>query len=329
MGKIKPLSWILVTVACLVKLTDFQDETFAQQLPPLYQNVPIELASAHSIAKFPVNTFLESIVVDADGTLLITSHEDGKIINLTPDGRKSIRATVKGKVAGLALTDEGDLLVTGWDENMTPTIFQISPQGTVKTLMKLPEAAFLNGITHLTGDRYLIADSYRGTIWELDASQGQAKIWLEHPLLARTTPESRMPGVNGLKIFSGVLYASNSDRAYLVRIPIIESSKPGKPEIFVNNAVVDDFAFDTRGNLYGATHVFNSVVKISPDGAISIIARDRQGVTGSTAVAFGRRVNDRTSLYVVTNGGMFLPPPTGIVPAEVVRLKIDIPSGSR
>ncbi len=27
--------------------------------------------------------------------------------------------------------------------------------------------------------------------------------------------------------------------------------------------------------------------------------------------------------HIVTNGGMFLPPPTGVQPAEVVRLEID------
>ncbi len=30
----------------------------------------------------------------------------------------------------------------------------------------------------------------------------------------------------------------------------------------------------------------------------------------------------RSAIYVVTNGGMFLPPPTGVVPATVVRLEV-------
>ena len=86
---------------------------------------------------------------------------------------------------------------------------------------------------------------------------------------------------------------------------------------------------DRRQKTHAKNEIFfNSVVKIAPDGAIAIIALAEQGVTGSTAVAFGRRVNDRTSLYVVTNGGMFLPPTTGVVPAEVVRLQIGIPSRS-
>lgn len=77
-----------------------------------------------------------------------------------------------------------------------------------------------------------------------------------------------------------------------------------------------------EGNLYGATHVFNSVVKITPDGMITTIAQAEQGVSGSTATAFGCTSFDSEAIYVVTNGGIFLPPPTGIVPAEVVRLEV-------
>ncbi len=63
-------------------------------------------------------------------------------------------------------------------------------------------------------------------------------------------------------------------------------------------------------------------MKITPDGSTTIIAQAEQGVIGSTAVAFGQTQSDRTAIYVVMNGGMFLPPPTGIVPANVVRLEV-------
>ena len=327
MLKIKLLFGILATAWFLSTLTHYQ--AIAQELPPLYQDTPVNLVPAQSIAKFPVNTFLESIVVSGDGTLFITSHEDGQIIRISPDGTQSIHATIEGKVAGLAWARRSSLLVTGWDSNMTPTVFLLSSKGKVKKAIALPDAAFLNGITRLKGDRYLIADSYRGAIWELDLSQGRADIWIEHPLLDRATPESRTPGVNGLKIFAGILYASNTDKAHLLRIPITKTGRSGEPEIFVQNALVDDFAFDVEGNLYGATHVFNSVIRIAPDGAIATIAEGKQGVTGSTAIAFGRRKHDRKSIYVVTNGGMFLPPPTGIVPAEVVRLEVGLRGRSR
>ena len=63
------------------------------------------------------------------------------------------------------------------------------------------------------------------------------------------------------------------------------------------------------GNLYGATHVYNSVVRITPQRVVTVIADVSQGLAGSTAAAFGRNAEDRTVLYVTTNGGMSAPPP--------------------
>ena len=69
---------------------------------------------------------------------------------------------------------------------------------------------------------------------------------------------------------------------------------------------------------------YSSVVKISPSGDVVAIALAEQGVTGSTALAFGSSEHDHTSIYVVTNGGMSFPPSTGIAPAQVVRLDVGI-----
>ncbi len=103
---------------------------------------------------------------------------------------------------------------------------------------------------------------------------------------------------------------------------ITADNQPGEPAVFVTPTNIDDFAFDTDGNLYAATHIYNSVLRISPTGATTTIAQVEQGVIGSTAVAFGRSAEDVTSIYVVTNGGMFLPPPGGVVPANVVRIEV-------
>nr|AAT41987.1 hypothetical protein [Fremyella diplosiphon Fd33] len=141
-------------------------------------------------------------------------------------------------------------------------------------------------------------------------------------MLARSNPENILPAANGLKRFGNNLYVSNTERMLLLRIPITAANQPGEPEIFVQQTNLDDFAFDVEGNLYGATHIYNSVVRISPDGSTTIIAQAEQGVIGSTAVAFGQQESDSTAIYVVMNGGMFLPLPTGVVSANVVRLEV-------
>jgi sugar lactone lactonase YvrE len=294
------------------------------QLPPLFSDTPIALVPAHTIAEFPINTFLESIVVSPDNTLYITNHYEGKIIRIGADGVPIVHAAIAGKATGLAATADDSLLLSGWDAQNTSVIWRIASDGTATVLVTLPDAIFLNGLTHLSDRLYLIADSYKGVIWELDLDRASVRIWLEHPLLARANPDRLKPAVNGLKIFDRVLYASNTQTAQILRIPIQADLQPGAPEIFVRNANVDDFAFDRTGNLYGTTHVYNSVVKIAPDGRMTTIAQAEQGMVGTTAVAFGTTADERTYLYVITDGGISFPPPTGIESAKVVRLNVGV-----
>ncbi|ABA22413.1 conserved hypothetical protein [Trichormus variabilis ATCC 29413] len=292
-------------------------------LPPIYVQTPINLAPAKVITSFPVYTFLENLAIAADGTIFVTNHEIGQIVRITPDGNQQIHTSVPGKVSGIAFTNNSGLVVTGWDADSVPVVSLVAKDGTVETLLTLPDAIFLNGITPLSDNRYLTADSYRGAIWLIDIAQPNASIWLEHPLLARSNADNPIPAANGIKRFGNKLYVSNTEKMLLLRIPLGIADVPGEPEIFVKQTNIDDFAFDVEGNLYGATHIYNSVVRISTDGSTTIIAQAEQGVIGSTSVAFGQSPDDRTAIYVVTNGGMFLPPPTGVVPANVVRLEVN------
>ncbi|WP_199315150.1 SMP-30/gluconolactonase/LRE family protein [Aerosakkonema funiforme] len=293
------------------------------QLPPIFEHSTEEIVPAKTIAEFPVNTFLENIAINAEGKFFITSYESGQIYQLTANGESSLLATIDGNAAGIALAPDGNLLVAG-NNGKTPAVFRISRDGAIEILVTITDAIFLNGMTYLTGDRYLIADSYKGAIWEVNIAEKTANIWLQHERLARGNPKHPFPAVNGLKIYGNALYASNTQRQHLVRIPLLDNYAPVTPELFITNVNIDDFAFDASGNLYGTTHVYNSVVRISIDGKVTTIAKAEQGMTGSTALAFGRTESDRAAIYVTTNGGMSLPPTTGVGKALVVRLEVGI-----
>lgn len=293
-------------------------------LPPIFAEVPVAIAPSHLVAEFPPGTFLESIAVSTDGTLFFSSHLDGKVFRMGVDGVPVVHAAIAGKATGLALTPAGDLLLTAWDADGLPVVYTISPQGAATLLATMPEAIFLNGLTPLSPSTYLMADSYRGAIWHLNLADRSVGLWLEHPLLARRSEDREFPAVNGLKIHGPMLYASNTERMQLIQIPIQPNGQPGEPEIFFEPVNLDDFAFDREGNLYGATHIYNSVVKITPDRRITTIAEAEQGMAGSTALAFGAAAGDHTSLYVVTNGGLSYPLPSGLESARVVRLDIGI-----
>ena len=294
------------------------------RLPPIFTNISEEIVPAQTIASFPVNTFLENIAVDSQGDLFITSYEAGNIYRVTATGEITEVANINGNAAGIAIEPQGYLLVAGATKEKIATVFRIDSDGLVEDLITISAAIFLNGMTSLIDHRYLIADSYKGAIWEIDAVEKTARIWLQHERLARSNPNHPFPAVNGLKIYSNTLYASNTQRQHLIRIPIQPDFTPGSPEVFLTNLNLDDFAFDQQGNLYGTTHVYNSVVRIAPNGQITTIATAQQGVTGSTALAFGRTVGDRTGVYVTTNGGMSLPLPTGLEASKVVRLEVGV-----
>lgn len=291
-------------------------------LPPIYADAPVNLVPHSVVASFPVNTFLENITVAADGTLFISNHEAGEIVRMSPGGEPSVFARFDGKVTGIAFAPDNELILTGWDQAGASVIIGVTADGTVTTRATLPEAQFLNGITPLSADHYLAADSYRGLLWRFDRTNNKVDIWLEHPLLARSDTSNPFPAANGVKIFGDTLYVSNTQRALLVKVPLNADNTPGEPTVFVEPTNLDDFAFDQAGNLYATTHVYNSVVKIAPDSSTTIIAGADQMVVGSTSVAFGQQPDDQTSLYVVTNGGMSFPPPGGVMPANVVRLEI-------
>ncbi len=295
-----------------------------QQLPDIFDRTPEAIAPTQVIAEFPVNTFLENIAIDAHGTIFVTSYEEGKIYRVTASGEYIEFAKIDGNVAGIVIDRDGNLLVAGSLHGKTATIFRIHAMGTVEPIVTLPEAIFLNGMTHLNGDRYLVADSYKGAIWDIDAIAKTAQIWIQDDLLARSDSSNPFPAVNGIKIYQDSLFASNTQRQLIVRIPIVEGNTPGKPEVFLTNVNLDDFAFDMQGNLYGTTHVYNSAIRITPDKQITTIAKAEQGMTGSTALAFSRTEGNLSSIYVTTNGGMSLPPSTGVEPAKVVRLEVGI-----
>jgi putative intracellular protease/amidase len=292
------------------------------QLPPIFTNTPEAIASANTIAELPLNTFLENITVDPQGNLFITSYEEGKIYQVTTSGKIQEFANISGNAAGIAIDNQGNLLISGATPEKIATVFRIDCNGNSEPIITIPDAIFLNGMTPLTENRYLIADSYKGAIWEIDLVEKKADIWLQHQRLARSNPNHPFPAVNGLKIYNNTLYASNTQRQHLIRIPINSDYTAGSPELWLTNVNLDDFAFDTEGNIYGTTHVYNSVVRISLNGEITIIAKAEQGVAGSTALAFGRTASDSTGIYVVTNGGMSLPLPTGLEHAKVVRLEV-------
>jgi hypothetical protein len=90
---------------------------------------------------------------------------------------------------------------------------------------------------------------------------------------------------------------------------------------------LDDFAFDVRGNLYGTTDPFNTLVRVRPDGAVDVLLTAADGLDGPTSAAFGVGKDDK-SLYITNAAFPFLTGPSPRRPS-LMRLEWGIPGQPR
>ena len=291
----------------------------AQSLPPIYDRVPVRPVPANTLATFGTGEFLENLAIAPDGTLYVTSYQAGKVYRVTREGQVRPWASVDGTLAGIVLNPDGSAVLSGWVGGKEPALFAVDPDGRSRVALRLPGAQFPNGMLRWRDGVVLVADSYRGVIWRADLTQGRADVWLDHDSLARASTDNPTPAANGIKRHGDAVYVSNTARQLLVKIPVIDG-QAGAPEIVQRDLGLDDFDFDSAGTLYGATHVYNSVVRRSPSGELTVIAGLPQGMAGSTAVAYSPAGGGE--LFVTTNGGVSMPPPGGVEPGKVVRLRL-------
>lgn len=281
---------------------------------------PKEILKAEIFASFPPYTFVENIALDTEGNLFVTSVESGTVFKINAEREKEEYAKVKGKLVGIIHIAAQTFLLNGWNEEGIPTIYLLSSKQAIVPLLNLQDALFLNGMATLDNNAFLICDSYKGCIWKYDLETNTANVWLKDPLLERVDETHTVPAANGIKIFQKTVFVSNTDKHFLLKISL-NNFLAGTPELFLDKLNLDDFAIDDDGTIYATTHIYNSVLKITREGKITIIGEAEQGLAGSTAVAFGKN-NDKNSIYVTTNGGMSLPLPGGVQDGRVVKIKV-------
>lgn len=323
----RPLALAAVSLAAAAGATSpaAAAEPVAALPPPKHVGGTVATVPARTLQEWPAGTFLESIAIAADGTMYIADHESGEVVRRPRDGAAAKFAKLPGSLTGLEVAADGGLLATGRVKGGAETVYRVAADGAVEPLVAIADAKFLNGLTRFGAGAVLVADSATGTVWHVDLTTRAASAWLSHDLLGRRAPDSRFPAANGVKVFGDHAYVSNSDRALVVRVPILPGGTAGAPEVLARDVVVDDFAFDVDGNLYGATHPLNTVVRIDPKGTVTTIAGPDAGVVGSTAVAFGVTPADERTLYVVGDGGVFAPPGGKLQPAKLVALEVGAP----
>lgn len=283
------------------------------------------IVAVEIVSRFEPPTFLEGVLVGADGTVYVTPLHEGTVYRVRPDGTREPFFHVDAGggpwngawCMAAAGEDAGFYLNVNAADPASHGVWHVAPDGRGRPFATLPLGTIPNGIARTAAGALLIADSV-GCIWRVDGG-GRAAVWLRHEWLAGRPYIGRFPGANGIQIWNDTAFVTNSDLGLIVAVPIGADGSAGAPAVFAQGIGGDDFAIDNDGTLYVTTHPFNTVVRISRDGQRTVIAGAPQGVVGPTAAALGTGADGQRVLYVVTDGGMYtLPEKPAVPPPEQV-----------
>ncbi|MDP4004812.1 SMP-30/gluconolactonase/LRE family protein [Methylobacterium sp. NEAU K] len=312
--------WPLVTGIALASLliAGLQPLGLKIMLLPKADDLPYEPVQAHVVKTYDEGVWFESVRVGSDGTLYLAANigldfsrtdyfhkAHGQVIARRPDGSERILFTTPtGSAAGaFAVAPDGTLYMPS--NGVTPGIWRIDQDGRGEMFVHLPQGAWPNGLDFGPDGNLYSPDSALGLVWRINPITGHAEPALKHPSLSARPFIALAPGGNGLHFSGRTMIVTVSDSARILRFEMNKAGVFSGPVELARGIPGDDFAIGQDGSLFVTTHPYNTLVRVAPDGRRSIVADARQQIIGATDAVFGITDADRSTLYVVTDGGAF------------------------
>lgn len=244
----------------------------------------------------------ENIALEPDGSADLTFALGRQVARVTRTGQTHLVATLPAPragatcapgapgapgilVMGIARAPDGTLYVnycTGTAE--LQGIWRIKRGVAPVRIVALPPTGWPNGLALDQRTGYLYAaDSRLGLIWRVSAAGGSPRVWANGPALAPTS----FIGANGVKVHGNAIWASNSDRGTLVRIPLRRDGSAGAVQTRATGlGFIDDFGFLGPGDtLLAALITANQVVIVYPNGTHHTVLTAADGLSNPTSVA--------------------------------------------
>lgn len=255
----------------------------------------------------------ESVTVNPDGSLTVSllgflTGQPPELLHMGPTGQSTVLVTalpgeaIGGNVRGRDGTIYYNLL------SQDPTrsgIWRLSPGCAPERIGALPAGQFINGLTIDAARRSLYAaDSLTGTIWTVRISGGPVTAWLVDSALAPAVSGPGHFGVNGVDYHDGAVWASNTDRQTLLRIPVTATGAPGPVKVVSGGlAGIDDFKFlsDFSDVAFVALNGVNEIAVVYPDGTSKVVLTAADGLDSPTDTAI------RGGTIYITDGGANAP----------------------
>ncbi len=276
----------------------------------------------------------EGIAVDKVGNLYVSLAPLGEVQKITPGGEQSTLVQYDclnplGVCAlGLAVDAPGNVyLALNSNDPDTHGVQYIKPNGMSERLQNTENISFPNALAFDKIGNLFVTDAAEGAIWRIPRG-GSAEIWIQDELLEGLGTILPVPvGANGIAYWHGDIYVANTEKALIVRIPVLKDGTAGDPVALFGGdeiAVPDGIALDVHGNIYVGvvgSEEGSKIVRIDrTDGTFTTLATTIDGLNFPSSLAFGTGKGYRQSIFVANFavfGGNNLP--------GVIRVEVDEP----
>ncbi|CAK7244569.1 MAG: hypothetical protein STHCBS139747_006113 [Sporothrix thermara] len=293
-------------------------------------------AAVATLVDFGFPSWAENLAVRSNGQILVSRLDSPAVYQVDPVsstaslvyawnaseymGCLGISETVEDVffVIASAMVDDDFVKTSGVNSiyKIDMTNAKTPSEAIVTHLVDITPADFLNGMTTLDSTHILVSDVYSGVIYVVDTVTGAYSVAIDDPKMKFSyvaDPPTNL-GSNGIKIFNGHLYWTNTAAGFLARIPIDSTGRAtGASSIAATNVPkADDFIIRSDGVAFICQNQMDTL-SIAYLSSGSVVAQPIAGSNTSTLMAgvsaakFGRTKSDSTRLYLTTTGGLALP----------------------
>lgn len=259
----------------------------------------------------------ESLTFEPDGSADLTFAFVARVARVTRHGQISPVAQLpvpangnvpishtKAFLGGIVRADDGTLYVdlsTGTAKDTG--VWRIRPGTAPARVAALPPTSFANGLAiDQAANQLYVSDSANQVIWRIPLQTGVATVWAGGAALQGLGGVPAV-GVNGIAVSGGAVWASNTARGTLLRIPITPEHTAGAAQVIATGLRgIDDFSFAGRDTVLAAMNFPSpsQVALIHTDGRHQIVLTAADGLSNPTATAVLGHVLEVTSAAYVT-----------------------------
>lgn len=282
-------------------------------------------ATASVLHQFPSGTWIENVAVRSNGNLLVVLYDRPEIHEINPF---TIPPTVDlvarfddaTGIQGIAETaEDSDIFVVMPYQGSEYSLRAVNLRwreddrglgSTVTIIPRIEGAKALNGMTRLSDNILLAADTSAGNVVRFDVLARKAEVVIQDETMVGLPIAGA--GINGFRMHNSYAYYTNFFKGILCRVPIhpTEGTPTGPIQILADGlGILDDLAVADDGTAYVMQYLQGSVIAVHEDGRRDVVA---EGLDRPTSAQFGRTEIDRDVLYVVGSGNPLGPYVRGV-----------------